>query len=246
MRQNMMWAEGDCQLSYLCSPSPGEIEPADRSVIFVHGTPGSASDWSGYLRPEQRPCRRLALDRPGFGHSGPDQPIVSLARQAGAVIALSDHERLARPVLVGHSLGAPIVLLAAALAPARFRAVVLVAGCFDPALEKVHALQRLGGRPGLRWLLPRFLRHANSELLALEEELTALSARLPELSLPVVVAHGTADRLVPYENVAFLQARLTAVPALELVRLEGHNHFLPWVAPETIRMAVDRAFTLSC
>ncbi|MFX6532648.1 alpha/beta fold hydrolase, partial [Acinetobacter baumannii] len=56
-------------------------------VILVHGTPGSASAWADYLTQPPPGVEVLALDRPGFGHSGPAGAVTGLAEQAAAVVA---------------------------------------------------------------------------------------------------------------------------------------------------------------
>ena len=108
-------------LSYLQAGNP----TAPR-LILVHGTPGSDSGWSDYLTNPAPGAEVVALDRPGFGDSGPEGAVTSLEAQAAAVYALfpTDGRRV---VLLGHSLGGPIVARVAAEHPDRVAAVVLLA-----------------------------------------------------------------------------------------------------------------------
>ncbi len=216
---------------------------AGRPVLFVHGTPGNGRGWADYLLEADDRYRMLALDRPSFGGSVDTGAVTSLESQAAAALAaLEESEQPA--ILVGHSLGAPIVARAAAAAPDRIGAVILIAGSLDPELEKIHPAQRLGNAWPVRHWLPRTLRHANEELLALEEELRLLQPMLRSITQPVIIVHGTEDRLVPYDNVAFMQRTLINAEPLELIRLDGANHFLPWNARAVIRDAIDRAHFL--
>ncbi len=61
--------DGARPLSYLASG-----DPAGRRLVFVHGTPGDAADWAAYLHAAPAGQHRLAIDRPGFGQSGPGAP----------------------------------------------------------------------------------------------------------------------------------------------------------------------------
>jgi pimeloyl-ACP methyl ester carboxylesterase len=215
-----------------------------QAAILVHGTPGKAAGWADYLLDHQHKGMLLAPDRPGFGFSGPDDAVTSLHEQARALIALADTEKLERPVLVGHSLGGPIIVQAAIDAPERFGALVILAGSLDPGQEKLHYMQPVGEWWGVRNLLPRFYRNANRELIALEPQLLALEKRLADVRIPVVIVHGTIDKLVPYANVPFMQKHMTNAAPLELVRLEGQNHFLPWNSRPVVWEAMARAMAL--
>ncbi|MGF1454382.1 MAG: alpha/beta fold hydrolase [Alphaproteobacteria bacterium] len=213
-------------------------------VIYVHGTPGEAMGWADYLGPDA-PFEAIALDRPGFGESGPDtQAVTSLAAQAAALLPLLKAVDGIKPILVGHSLGGPIVARAAIDYPDRVGGLVIAAGSLDPDLEKINPMQWVGEWIIIRSLLPRAIRNANRELLALEPELRILAGALDRIIQPTVIVHGTRDDLVPYANVAFMEKTLTGATPLEIVTLEGINHFLPWNAKPVLDDAVARVADL--
>lgn len=214
-------------------------------LILVHGTPGSASGWADFLLDPPAHLDVVALDRPGFGRSQHTGAVTSLGAQAAAVAALLPGDGR-RAVLLGHSLGGAIAARVAAEHPQQVAALVLLAASLDPALEKVHPLQRVGAWPGVRALLPRAIRHANEELLALEPELRALAEWLPRISAPVLIVHGTQDDLVPVANVAYVQPRLAGAACLTTQLLDGHNHFLPWNSADRVRDAIRRASEAAC
>jgi pimeloyl-ACP methyl ester carboxylesterase len=231
---------GTTTLSYLRGGAPG-----DSLLVLVHGTPGSATGWADYVLDPPPGIEVIALDRPGFGQSGPPGAVTSLREQAAAVLAVlpTDGRRV---VLLGHSLGGPVVAQLAADHPERVYALVLLAASLDPALEAIHPMQHVGQWAPVRSLLPRAIRNANAELMALESELRDLASRLPEIRARVVIMHGTADDLVPVANVAFMLARLTGAACLKTVLLEGSNHFLPWNSPAQVREAVRLALEPPC
>lgn len=214
-------------------------------LILVHGTPGDAASWADYLLNPPPGTEVVALDRPGFGASGPDGAVPGLAEQAAAVAALlpSDGRRV---VLLGHSLGGPVVARVAAEHPQRIHAIVLLAASLDPVLESIHPLQRVGAWPWVQAVLPRPIRNANVELLALREELEALAPMLAQVRARVMIVHGDADNLVPVANVPYMQARLVGAACVQTTLLPGADHFLPWNAQATVRDALRRALEDSC
>jgi pimeloyl-ACP methyl ester carboxylesterase len=218
-------------------------------LILVHGTPGSAAGWTDYVMNPPKGMEVVALDRPGFGASGPAGAVTGLAEQAAAVVALLPRD--GRPaVLLGHSLGAPIVAyFAAQLAtesPQRVGAVILLAGSLDPAQEVIHPMQHVGAWAPVRFLLPRAIRNANAELMSLKPELMALQGLLGQISSKVIIVHGTEDDLVPVANVPFMQAQITGTRCLQTTLLEGRNHFLPWNSEDQVRQAIRAALEPTC
>jgi pimeloyl-ACP methyl ester carboxylesterase len=227
-------------LSYLRAGNP--MGPR---LILVHGTPGSASGWADYLLNPPDGMDVIALDRPGFGASGPDGAVTGLTDQAAAVLALMPDD--GRPVvLLGHSLGGPVVARVAADHPGRVTALVLLAASLDPALELIHPMQPVGAWWPVRALLPRPIRNANAELMALKPGLDTLAALLPRITARVIIVHGTQDDLVPVANVAFMQAKLTGARCVTTMLLAGRNHFLPWNSADTVRDAVRQALEATC
>ena len=226
-------------VSYLRAGDAGGVR-----VIMVHGTPGSATAWADYLLSPPPGTELVALDRPGFGSSGPADAVTRLVDQAAAVSALLTDHRPA--LLVGHSLGGAVVARVAADQPERVAALVLLAASLDPALETIHPMQRLGAWAPIKALLPRAIRNANAELMALKPELQALEDALPRITAKVVIVHGTDDDLVPVANVPFLQSRLRGARCVRVVLLEGRNHFLPWNSEAAVRDAIRIALEPSC
>ena len=151
-----------------------------------------------------------------------------------------------RVVLVGHSLGGPVVAHVAAEHASRVQALVLVAAALDPAQEKIHPLQLLGTIWPFRSLLSDKLRNSNDELLTLKAELIKLEPLLKNISAPTMIIHGTKDNLVPFENLAYIQAQLTQARRLKTTVLENQNHFLPWNSAPAVREAIAWAVEQRC
>ncbi len=227
------------RLSYLHAGDPN-----GRRVIFVHGTPGDASGWGDFMLAVPPGHEYVAVDRPGFGESGPDGALVSLADQARAIEPLLVKRDGHWPILVGHSLGGPIVARVAADFPGQVEGLVIAAGSLDPSLEAIHWAQPIAATALVSAMLPRSLRNANAELMALKPELEALAPILSGITCPVILVHGTEDRLVPYANIAFIRARMTGT-APETITLQGQNHYLPWNSAPSIAAAIAKVASQS-
>ncbi len=75
------------QVVYVGPPVNAEVsylragDATGTRVILVHGTPGSAEAWTDYLLRPPAGVDLIALDRPGFGRSGPQDAVTSLRRR---------------------------------------------------------------------------------------------------------------------------------------------------------------------
>jgi pimeloyl-ACP methyl ester carboxylesterase len=213
------------------------------NVVFIHGTPARAGIWHAQFARPFPQANLVAYDRPGFGAS---RPAARVPRLAGQVAALTNLLAAlpARPtILVGHSYGGPVALLAAVEHPALVAGVVLVGASVDPAQERPLWVQHAFGLDATSWVLPGWLRQCNRELLTLKADLAALEGKLPQLRAPVVMVHGARDRQVPVANVAYLRDRLGAAGLGELfaeIVHPDHDHFIPWEHPEAVARALDR------
>jgi pimeloyl-ACP methyl ester carboxylesterase len=201
-------------------------ESDGRTIVFVHGTPGSAEGWADYLVGVPKGLRYVAVDRPGFGQSWPGTAVTSLQDQAQALVPLLRTDR--PPILVGHSLGAPIIALLAAGHPDQVGGLILLAGALDPARERIHWYQRVAEWPGVRSLVPGPWRVANQELLPLKAELERLTPKLDRIRAPIVIVHGAEDSLVPLGNVDFMRPRFRGARSVRTIVLPKQGHFLPW------------------
>ena len=224
------------------------LEPgAEWNIVFIHGTPATAAIFGEQFRHPFPRANLAALDRPGFGPSGPDFRRPSLEDQANAIGALFETEPKRRTILVGHSYGAPVALLAALKFTNQVAGVVLIGGSIDPAQERIYAIQRFADWPLVSWLVPRSLRQCNRELLALRGDLLCLQPQLSKIAVPVVMLQGGKDRQVPVSNVDYLRAQLATAGKSNLFEqlvFPDYNHFIPWKHPEAveaaIRMVTDR------
>lgn len=212
-------------------------------LVLIHGTPGDAGVFSRQFAQPPPAANLLAYDRPGFGASAGGSERPSLDQQVAVLAALLPAQPPRPVILVGHSYGAPVALLAALQHPERVAGVLLVGGAVDPALEEVYFLQTFGETFPFVRFLPAMIRLTNRELLTLRADLETLAALLPRLARPVLMLHGDQDREVPVANVAYLEgalARLGKSAWFDKQVLPGVNHYIPWTLPGELDGAVLR------
>lgn len=210
-------------------------------VVFVHGSPGSLSAFVPFLVDSSllAKAQLISMDRPGFGYSRYGQGEKSLAVQAAVIRDLLLEKKGDQPlILVGHSLGGPLVARVAMDYPDLIDGLVLVAGSIDPELEPNETWFRAPlATPFLRWILPGSLRASNYELYHLKPELEVMIPSWKDLRCPVVIIHGERDNLVPFGNVAFAKKHLDPLYT-KYITHEAAGHFIPWEQPEMISEGV--------
>lgn len=206
-------------------------------VLFIHGTPGSWDAFAAYLKMPRLASqfRLISVDRPGFGASAGCGLRPRLNDQAKLLTAVLDG--LPPAIIVGHSLGGPIAVQMAADNPEHVRALVLVAGSFDPALETPRWYNRVAGSWPIRHIIPRPMRAANDEVMVLEDELEKLRSRWSEVRVPVTVIQGDKDRLVYPANADFAE-RMLAGQSPRMQRVADAGHFVLWNQPRRIADAI--------
>jgi len=100
-----------------------------QTLMLVHGWTCDDSSWSGQVPALTRQYRVLTLDLPGHGKSGRlEASKFSMDLFARAVEAVRAEAGADRLVLVGHSMGTPVIRQYARLYPQHVTALVLVDG----------------------------------------------------------------------------------------------------------------------
>ena len=128
-------------------------DDAREAVVFLHGNPGSADDWTDLATATGKLARSIALDLPGFGETpapnGFEQSLESHSAHLAAALAALGIERVH---LVVHDFGGPVGLSWAASAPERLASVTLIDSGLLPGY-RWHWMARLWRTPVLGELL---------------------------------------------------------------------------------------------
>jgi len=212
-------------------------------VLFVHGSPGSWSDFAYVMADAELAARALliSVDRPGWGGSAGTGLVSSMEAQARALRSvLEAHPQNLPAVVVGHSLGGPVAARLAMDAPRLVRALVLVAGSIDPEQERTTWYQALGRTWLVHPIVPEILTRADDEIRPLRGELERMLPLWADLHVPVFVLQGEDDALVPPANADFAERVLVHAPR-SVERIPDQGHLIPWERPERIVATVLRA-----
>jgi len=230
-------AKGETRSYEITGYSAGD--PDAPRLIYVHGTPGRAADFARFIRDPIPGYESIAIDRPGFGETRPRLAVTSFEEQARAIEPLLVERDGKFPILVGHSLGGPIIARAAADFPDRVGGIVILAGSLSPELES----PRWYNYAANLWIVSVFLgtdlRISNREIMAGAAQTRELDGVLGRVRCPVVIVHGTEDGLVPFENVDYMLSHFTSSPSVRSVVVEGEGHFLPWTQESLVRETIE-------
>jgi len=102
------------------------------TIVFVHGWTCDSSSWTGQVPAFSKDHRVITLDLPGHGQSeSPKDGKLSMDLFARAVESVRAEAGADRIVLVGHSMGAPVIRQYAHLYPEHVAGLVAVDGPLD-------------------------------------------------------------------------------------------------------------------
>src|SRR5262249_44443860 len=94
------------------------------ALIFLHGWCGERAYWKNQINVFANEYRAIALDQAGHGESGKERKEWTIESLAGDVESLVKALGIKRAILVGHSMGGPVSLVAAKRMPGTIVAVV--------------------------------------------------------------------------------------------------------------------------
>jgi len=240
-----------------------EVSGQGRPVVLIHGWCGNGEQWSEIAAALARSYRVYTVDLVGHGTSaGQVRSSWTIAAFGNDVARLLERERLREVVLVGHSMGGPVALEAAARAPGRVAAIV-----------GVESLHRLTGEADPERMAPYVARFRQDFPAAMGEFTAALvradtspatRARIvadsvgcdAAMAVALVEHFGTYDpkpatRIID-SPVRCINADVTPtdvdgnrglLPSFEVELLEATGHWPHLEAPERFQAALGRVLT---
>jgi pimeloyl-ACP methyl ester carboxylesterase len=200
------------------------------TLVFIHGSPGSWMNYATYMWDTTllKKFRMVSIDRPGFGYSNFGEAL-HLQDQCNYILPVLQKIKTQQPmILFGHSLGGPVVVQLAAMAPDMFYSIVVASGSIALAYEKKERWRTFMDRKPFYWLLPGAFGPSNTEIVFLKKDLIPLEAAFEKVRCPVHFIHGDKDTWVPIENVGFGISMLKNAQQITSDTIVGAKHMLPW------------------
>ena len=215
------------------------------TVILVHGWTCDQSTWDAQVPALAANYRVITLDLPGHGKSGaPKDGKFSMNLFARAVEAVRKDTKADRVVLVGHSMGTPVIVQYARLYPQHVAALVFVDGVVSIPRDgsgNVPNPQAMAGPngPEAREQLIRTMfsqsttpdmqkRILNMMLAAPEATATGAMAATfdPAIWKDDVLAMPILGLYAHHSGLANHEYMKTHFPAMEYIEIPGTGHFL--------------------
>ncbi|HFC00166.1 MAG TPA: alpha/beta fold hydrolase, partial [Phaeodactylibacter sp.] len=158
-------------------------------VVFVHGSPGALNAYESYLSDTilSQKADLLAIDRMGFGYSDFGETESSLITQSAMIAMVLEDFPQQKKILVGHSMGGPVIARLAVDYPDLVDGLVMVAPSISPQLEPSNTWRRVMDFCLICWMTPPALRVCNQEIIPLQGELEQLVRDWKCLEIPVTV-----------------------------------------------------------
>ena len=206
-------------------------------MVFVHGSPGSLTAYDDYLKDKKlfQFGDMISVDRPGFGFSNFGETSISVQQQAAQIaeILMDFPER--KKILVGHSMGGPVISKLAMDFPELVDGLVEIASSVSPDLEPSNSWRIALNFFPFRVLTPPSFRVCNQEIIPLKKELLAMESDWKSIKVPITIIHGSADPLVPAGNADFIKKMAINSPNIKLKMLENKDHFILWSETQLIK-----------
>lgn len=199
-------------------------------LVLVHGSPGSLSAFEDYLKDKElvEKTRMIAIDRPGFGYSSNGMAAPSLAVQAAMIAEVLKDLPDQKKIILGHSMGGPVIAKLAMDFPSLVDGLVMVAPAISPSLEPSNTWRKFINFPLFRLFTPPALRVSNQEIIPLKEELEKMMKDWESIKIPVTVFQGMEDSLVPAGNADFAKTMMKKNVKVKTAMIEGGDHFILW------------------
>jgi len=209
----------------------GEGEPA---LVFVHGWCCDRSYWNKQLPHFAEKYKVLSIDLAGHGESGLDRKEWTMGAFGEDVVAVINKLDLDQAVLIGHSMGGPVILEAARLMPKRVIGLVGVDTLKD--FEFKYTQEQIDN-----WFTPlradfvegtrdfvRTMFTPNSDPALIEKIATDMSSSPPMIGLRAVEGYIDFQNNEIIQVLKEVQAPLTCINSdMEPTNVETNQHHSP-------------------
>lgn len=208
------------------------------TLVFVHGSPGSAMDFQRYLKDStlNKMANLMSFDRIGYGIENTGENLGSLEEEVALLHQLLESYQKSKVILIGYSYGGTTVMAS----EEAFRKKIILAASVRGELEPMFWAMKLYEWRITRPLIPKVFRAASREKYRHITELPRYESVWVKSPSRVLSIHGKEDFIVPYENSLYLE-KLFNSNKFELLPLEEGSHSLIWTNFDIIKSNIIKS-----
>lgn len=212
-----------------------EIDTTLPTLVFVHGSPGSAMDFKRYLVDKElnKKANLISYDRVGYGEKDRGNVLNSLGEEVELLHQVIGKLNPSKLILVGYSYGATTVLASSKDVSKKMILAGAVKGDLEPMFWAMNLYKWSITRP----FIPKIFQGASREKLRHVDELVAYENLWNQSNSEVISIHGDADNIVPYENSLFLN-EIFDKEKFDLITLDEGTHSLIWTNYDIIKKEI--------
>jgi pimeloyl-ACP methyl ester carboxylesterase len=193
------------------------VGKGNQTMVFVHGWGGNGNLWREQVHAFANQAQLILIDLPGHGQSSKPATEYTMDYFARAVIAVLRDAGVKRGILVGHSMGTPVICKVYAQTPELVAALVGVDGAFRRPQAKPEQVEQIVGNyrsPDYRAKLKQFVdaMFPNPRTEALRERVLSVMLATPQ---PVLVSamEGMFDSQKPAWDLTHVEVPVMAINA---------------------------------
>ncbi|MBI4752681.1 MAG: alpha/beta hydrolase [Acidobacteria bacterium] len=231
-----------------------EFGKGKTALVFVHGWTCNLNFWKYQVPAVTKDAHLIAIDLPGHGQSDkPELSIYSMAFFAKAVNAVLTEAKVEHAVLIGHSMGTPVIREYYRLFPKKVTALVVVDGKLRPFFTdqaKIDQFISLFEKPDYTEVMGQMINgmFPNPAQTTLRDEVKAQMLAAPQFVV-VGAMKGMLDQSIwkddkidvpvlhilsksPMWTADYEKYVWTIAPKTEYTQMDGVGHFLMMEKPD--------------
>ena len=233
-----------------------------RAIVAHGGWVGSGELWAAPFETLSRSWHAVTYDHRGTGGTRHTAPRITFELLVADLFRVLDALKIDACVLAAESMGAMVALEAALRSPERFTGLVIVDGRYTggrtPAQDRLMAGCQAdfpatmdafvdacmpetdcdAERAWARLIVKRSNAGAAVQMLECVENVDVAS-RLPSITMPTLVLHGSRDAITP---MASAERLVELMPNAKLIVAEGAGHVPTLTRPRWVAAQIDEFF----
>ena len=230
------------------------LTAAKSTLVFIHGSGGSAQFWTAQVQGLVAKANTLAIDLPGHGDSQGDGHN-TVEGYTAAIIEFLDHLDPPGPIPCGLSLGGAIAQQLLLDQPDRFGAGILIGtgarlkvlpAIFEAIKDDFEGfVGMITGFAASEKTAPAVIRRFQDELARCSPEVVNadfqacnqfdVMARLSNIRAPVLVVSADEDKLTPPKYADYLES---VIPQTARAHIADAGHIAPLEKPRAVNQAI--------